>query len=211
MEMLYRIKLDYESKGEASELATLFSRACRELEDNVGYSSRSHHRLRLLDEQISELRTVLGCDELSPGECYPACPGEDGVPFAAMSLQNSQPQVANADSTAIPKEHGGRSLLQGVSRESLTERLFELKVERETLDSVCGAVAQAFRGYRFFLECLERLPDKNPAGMKLNILGIDGVGDKASCRTPSQGQDPKASALTPAGQSSIPLWLWVSS
>ncbi len=112
MEMLYRIKLDYESKGEASELATLFSRACRELEDNVGYSSRSHHRLRLLDEQISELRTVLGCDELSPGECYPACPGEDGVPFAAMSLQNSQPQAANADSTAIPKEHGGRSLLQ---------------------------------------------------------------------------------------------------
>lgn len=110
--MLYRIKLDYESKGEASELATLFSRACRELEDNVGYSSRSHHRLRLLDEQISELRTVLGCDELSPGECHPACPGEDGVPFAAMSLQNSQPQAANADSTAIPKEHGGRSLLQ---------------------------------------------------------------------------------------------------
>ena len=59
MEMLYRLKRDYEKNHEASEISTLFHKACEQMYQQMKGNSVSVERLETLDAQIKELEEKL--------------------------------------------------------------------------------------------------------------------------------------------------------
>ena len=59
MEMLYRLKRDYEKNHEASEISILFQKACEQMYQQMKGNSVSVERLETLDAQIKELEEKL--------------------------------------------------------------------------------------------------------------------------------------------------------
>ena len=59
MEMLYRVKRDYESNGENSEIAARFREACERVDRQTGKNSFCRERLETLEMQIKELEENL--------------------------------------------------------------------------------------------------------------------------------------------------------
>ena len=70
-------------------------------------------------------------------------------------------------------EEGSEATIYASLAADLRTRLDELKKERDILESEQGATSAMRRNYEFFLRCLTELPEKNDAGMKMNVNGLD--------------------------------------
>ena len=143
MEMLYRLKQDYDANGEASWLIQKFRHICGH--SNMPHSANyySTRRRDVLDAQIRELEENL------------------------QMLTEKQPPVPEINPTpdnTIP-----------LVRE-LQLRLDVYRQEREILQATQEENFAQKRNFNFFLQCLQKLPEKNAAGMKLNIHGLEAGG-----------------------------------
>lgn len=129
MEMLYRLKREYQMYGEKSWLSSEFERVCNAAEGRMRGSSSSVNRKNLLDGQIREAETRLEQINLS----------------------------AAAESEA----------------ENLHLQLESYRKEKAALEAEQEETTALRRNYELFLECLQELPETNPAGMRMNINGLD--------------------------------------
>ncbi|HCT90489.1 MAG TPA: hypothetical protein DF613_03760 [Lachnospiraceae bacterium] len=139
MEMLYRLKRDYDAHREASWLVQSFLNIYghTDVPDTSGCSTP---RSDVLDAQIRELEEHLQT-------------------LTAKGLRSS-------DAGAAPDSHA--PLIRDLQR-----RLEAYRQEKEILQATREKKAAHERNFDVFLQCLQKLPEKNAAGMKLNINGLD--------------------------------------
>ena len=75
--------------------------------------------------------------------------------------------------TSGAEEDGSEAAIYASLAADIRIRLEELKKERDILESEQGATSAMQKNYEFFLRCLTELPEKNDAGMKMNVNGLD--------------------------------------
>mgnify|MGYP000276069565 CR=1 FL=1 len=73
MEMLYRLKRDYEKNHEASEISILFQKACEQVYQQMKGNSVSVERLETAGCQIKELEEKTAGDDRPSGYCHAGC------------------------------------------------------------------------------------------------------------------------------------------
>lgn len=129
MEMLYRLKREYQMYGEKSWLSSEFGRVCEAADMRMSGGSHSANRRELLDGQIRETEARL---------------------------------------KQIPSTAEGES-----EKQQLHLQLDSYRRERAALEAEQGEAAVMKRNYELFLECLQELPETNPAGMQMKINGLD--------------------------------------
>jgi hypothetical protein len=64
--------------------------------------------------------------------------------------------------------------------EELRRRLADLQQQRSILQTEQEILQTMEEHFEFFLNCLNELPEVNPAGMKLNVNGLDVQGDRSN-------------------------------
>ena len=198
MEMLYRVKRDYESNGENSEIAARFREACERVDRQTGKNSFCRERLETLEMQIKELEenlnqtlgkqvealrhAALKKDELLRQSYEDGAIAFDDI---EVDLVNGRTSTNLGSSWGAGMAMGLTAGISGTGEEGseatiyaslaadLRTRLDELKKERDILESEQGATSAMRRNYEFFLRCLTELPEKNDAGMKMNVNGLD--------------------------------------
>ena len=198
MEMLYRVKRDYESNGENSEIAARFREACERVDRQTGKNSYCRERLETLELQIKELEenlnqtlgkqvealrhAALKKDELLRQSYEDGAIAFDDI---EVDLVNGRTSTNLGSSWGAGMAMGLTAGISGTGEEGseatiyaslaadLRTRLDELKKERDILESEQGATSAMRRNYEFFLRCLTELPEKNDAGMKMNVNGLD--------------------------------------
>lgn len=150
MEMLYRLKRDYETHGEASWLVQNFRQAGARSDSQHGANYYPTQRRDILDAQIRELE-----DDLR-----------------ALTAK----QARHPESRSSPHN---LSLIR-----ELQLRLEVYRQERELLQTTQEESYTLKKNFRLFLQCLGKLPEKNAAGMKLNIHGLDTVIGQSALTAP---------------------------
>ena len=198
MEMLYRVKRDYESNGENSEIAARFREACERVDRQTGKNSFCRERLETLEMQIKELEenlnqtlgkqvealrhAALKKDELLRQSYEDGAIAFDDI---EVDLVNGRTSTNLGSSWGAGMAMGLTAGISGTGEEGseatiyaslaadLRTRLDELKKERDILESEQGATSAMRRNYEFFLRCLTELPEKNDVGMKMNVNGLD--------------------------------------
>lgn len=188
MEMLYALKRDYVSKREQSYLATEFKKAYETAYKRMGKNSYSIQRIELLNSQIKELEqnyqramsqqvemtrnaalesyidqnTFLSSKELPLGDT------EIGV---RSRLATGNREIPYVSMRTIGKG-GGEATYADIAGD-LKKQLEDYKKERATLEAEQEVTSVMKQNYSFFLQCLMALPEKNFAGMKMNVNGLD--------------------------------------
>lgn len=158
MEMLYRIKRDYQLNGEDSEIVKSFRLAydalCKK-EINSGFIEQ---KLQLLDMQIKEL------DE---GYCK-AVQKKETASYAA-GITFGQGNILEGHLSASGSAYAKLA-------EDLKKRLDTKKEERKRLMADRGVAQIMKQNFDAFLAAVNALPDTNDAGMSLviNALDVDG-------------------------------------
>lgn len=139
MEMLYRLKQDYDTNKESSWLVQSFRHICGRSGMQRGTSCYPTQRGDVLDAQIREL--------------------EDDL----RALTTGQPQISETETA--PNPHASRI-------RELQLCLDASRQEKEILQTPSEENYHQKKHFSLFLQCLQKLPEKNAAGMKLNIHGL---------------------------------------
>lgn len=153
MEMLYRIKRDYQLNGEESEIMKGFGAAykaiCRK-EVNSGFIEQ---KLKLIDLEIKEL----------DANYQKVLQKLETVNYAAG--------ISLGGSYGIMLESSGETYTK--LADDLKKRLDEKKSEKERLMEERGVAKTMKQNFEAFLTAVNSLPDQNRAGMRLNINALD--------------------------------------
>lgn len=156
MELLYRIKRDYQLNGEESEIMKNFSilyRALCKKEVNSGFIEQ---KIKLLDLEIKDL--------------------DDNYQKVMRKLEtvNYAAGISLGGNHGITLETSGDTYAK--LADDLKKRLNEKKKERERLIADRGVAKNMKQNFEAFLTAVNALPDDNDAGMRLNIntLDVDG-------------------------------------
>lgn len=196
MEMLYRIKRDYEEKGDGSEIVVRFREACERMDRQNGKNSCCRERLETLEMQIKELegqlnRTVgkqveasrlaaIERDELLRQSYEDGTIAFDDIEVDLVNGRTSTnlgtswgAGMAGTAADTAGTEEGSEVTIYASLAADIRARLEELKKERDTLESEQGATSAMRKNFDFFLRCLMELPEQNNAGMKMNVNGLD--------------------------------------
>ena len=176
MEMLYRIKRDYDARGEDSDLMRLFrERIEREKQMNKEYL---YAQVRIEAQKDEITRLVKERDDL------------DARRLEAMQLavkEQEQEMVwtfdmdDDVDVSEFFRDEGDGDIedeagVYAALVAEIDQRIEAAKKALEELEQGEGVVYTLENNFRIFLNCLEGLPETNPAGMKLNINTIDTQG-----------------------------------
>lgn len=153
MEMLYRIKRDYQLNGEESEIvknfAVVYQAICKK-EINSGFVEQ---KLKLVDLEIKELDTN-----------YQKV-------LRKLETVNYAAGITLGGNYGIMLESSGGTYAK--LAEDLKKRLDEKKTEKERLMAERGVAKIMKQNFEAFLAAVNALPDQNSAGMKLNINALD--------------------------------------
>lgn len=197
MEMLYSIKRDYAVRGENSEICRRFQkeyeRECMRQKEQgqvtSGWRLRTlEDEIRELKEQTEEMRRTLDRTEaqemirITEEEKNTAAGRRQKEGEAGKSHSMGRPltEILSPDKIEIAaSEDVNERMPAGKISGKLQEKeklLEELIKEKEYLEGEQENPAAMKKEFVFFLECLEKLPEKNRAGRKLNINGLDTQG-----------------------------------
>ena len=150
MEMIYRIKREYEQNGENSDIMKSFKKAFDSLCRKEINSSFVEQKLNLLDHEIEDLennyKTVV---ERMQMENY------------AASIQIGQ-SVSQTGIQAYKK-----------LAEDLKRRIENKKQERKVLMGERGVAQNMKDNFEDFIAALTALPNENGAGMRINVNTLD--------------------------------------
>lgn len=145
MEMLYWLKRDWEGNGENSWLNQEFKRAYDMACKRFNANQRSILRMEVLNGQIRELEEKIQREAKK------------------MSVGGSF-----ADSVVEKNQMADESLI-----EDMRISLDAYQKERATLESEQSITGTMKRNFDFFIQCLKQLPERNEAGLKMNINRLD--------------------------------------
>lgn len=187
MEMLYRLKRDYEKNHEASEISTLFRKACEQMYQQMKGNSVSVERLETLDAQIKELEEKL---QETIGRQVTAM--RDAVLEQNLELNESLAEgnitldeidsdirnglTGNDIGTSFyhaDYEEGSEIEAYASLAKDIRQRIESFRKEKETLSQEQGALTVMKKNFDLFIACLKELPEQNAAGMPLKVNGLD--------------------------------------
>lgn len=157
MELLYRLKRDYERNGNNSEIVKRFADVLkRELKRNTKYLY-SFEQSKIIKEEIkflSEKRLEIIENRASSQDvqCYFAVPEHEGF------YEEREADAWDSDLMDLERAIKEKQI-----------RLKELEYRNRRITSLR-------KNFELFIGCLEDLPDTNPAGMRLNVNTIDRMG-----------------------------------
>ena len=163
MEMLYRLKREYEELGDESGFVKDFKEALKTVyEESLaksGAKSYNEQRLALLNQEIETLEAQ---KEEALENKVTAISEEAAAMYDAqeMGLEYEPPAESAAD-------------LYAQLANDIQNRIEALNREKEALEGDQEKTVTMKRNFDFFIECLLALPEKNGAGMKMNVMGLD--------------------------------------
>lgn len=117
MEMLYRLKRDYETKGEQSEISARFKQAYASIERHMRGSTISARRLETLDAQLKEWRDTL---EAMAETQTAALPEAEEIRRRICDLEKEKRMLENEQSVLIVMQRNFDFFIECLKR--LTER-----------------------------------------------------------------------------------------
>lgn len=158
MEMLYRIKRDYQLKGEDSEIMRSFQIVYEALRKKEVNSTFIEQKLKLLEMQIQELESSYQ---------KVLCQKESASYAAGITL--GQRREGGLWEETI--EASG--IVYARLAEDLKKSLEEKKTEYNQLLEERGMAQTMKKNFDAFLAAVNALPDMNSAGMRLNIHALD--------------------------------------
>ena len=172
----------------------LFREACERVDHQTGKNSYSRERLETLELQIQELEANLNKTQgkqvealrhaaLKKDELLRQSYEDGTIAFDDIEVDlvngrtstnlGSSWSAGMAAGTSGAEEDGSEAAIYASLAADIRIRLEELKKERDILESEQGATSAMQKNYEFFLRCLTELPEKNDAGMKMNVNGLD--------------------------------------
>ncbi len=166
MELLYRLKREYEERGDESGFVNEFKAALKTVyEDSLGKNGAgdvTSRRLALLNQEIEALKAQ---KEDALENKVAAISEETAAMYDAreLGLEYEQPAESAAD-------------LYAKLAEDIQHKIEALYKEKAALEGDQEATVTMKENFDLFLECLLALPEQNRAGMKLNVNGRDIAG-----------------------------------
>lgn len=187
MEMLYQLKRDYETNGDASWLATQFRMVCEQIDRVNGNNCYGSQQIDMLEEQIKELEQKLHETLGKQMEAQRTAAMErdellqQGLGDGSVALDDIDVDMWNGVSgmtlgtqwLSDEGEEGSEAAIYAKLADDIRGRIEQLKKERTSLELEQGATTVMRKNFDFFLRCLRELPETNAAGMKLNVNGLD--------------------------------------
>lgn len=187
MEMLYRLKRDYEKNHEASEISTLFHKACEQMYQQMKGNSVSVERLETLDAQIKELEEKL---QETIGRQVTAMRDavleqnlelNESLAEGNITLDEIDSDIRNgltgndigASFYHADYEEGSEIEAYASLAKDIRQRIESFRKEKETLSQEQGALTVMKKNFDLFIACLKELPEQNAAGMPLKVNGLD--------------------------------------
>lgn len=187
MELLYRLKHDYEEHGDAAEIVRMFNDAYDKAYQKVRNSSVSAQRMEAITGQIKELEEKLqetighqveamrdAAMEQNAGLNESIANGDLTMDEVELDIRNGLTMNPSATSFYdVKAEEGSELEIYNQLAKDIRERIEALKEEKRVLENEQGDLAVMKKNFKFFLSCLKALPDHNPAGMPLVVNGLD--------------------------------------
>lgn len=187
MELLYRLKHDYEEHGDAAEIVRMFNDAYDKAYQKVRNSSVSAQRMEAVTGQIKELEEKLqetighqveamrdAAMEQNAGLNESIANGDLTMDEVELDIRNGLTMNPSATSFYdVKAEEGSELEIYNQLAKDIRERIEALKEEKRVLENEQGDLAVMKKNFKFFLSCLKALPDHNPAGMPLVVNGLD--------------------------------------
>ncbi len=134
MEMLYRLKYDYETKGDGSDIVRMFKAAYDKFYRKVKNSAVSAQRIEALDDQVKELEVKL--NEIIGKQVV-------AMREAAMEQnENLKEAIANGDLSIGDLEMDIRN---GLTASDLGTRMYSIDVEEGSVVETYNTLANEIR------------------------------------------------------------------
>ena len=187
MEMLYKLKRDYDANGENSFICTAFKEAYDKTFHRVKGSSVSVQRMEALEGQIKELekklqetigRQVTAMREAAleqNAELNEAIArGEISIDDIELDIRNGlKANTIGISFYNVQEEEGSEVEIYRQLSNDIRQRIESLRKEKATLEKEQGVLGIMKKNFEFFLACIKELPETNPAGMALKVNGLD--------------------------------------
>lgn len=151
MEMLYRLKRDYQQNGQASELIEKYQCVYNETYLKLAPQDYSLQRRYELSTQIQKLE-----------ESYQKTAGME-VPETRPGAQTSVWQERKTESEAIYKS----------LKTDIRQKIEDLQAQKQKLEPGQGILETMKQNFERFLKCLLDLPETNYAGFPLQVNKLD--------------------------------------
>lgn len=200
MEMLYRMKTEYQEKGEDSSFSCEFRKACRNTYESLGGTGALLLQIDALDDRIRTLTGQLETarakmlessltPEITPAEKQTAMQKPETIP-AEKQTDMQKPGITPAEKrNAVQKPENTSAVNQQAVQENASVETSAAVVYAKLLGDISRKIAECEeekkkrteevtltltmkQNYDFFIRCLMALPDKNRAGERLNVNGI---------------------------------------
>lgn len=162
MELLYRLKWDYEARGKDSWIENEFQSVYHRVFEQLKGNSYVLQRMEILDKRMKELESTL----------------QKTVEQQAESITD----VGN-DEAAHTEDLHEKAIYLALA-DNLSLRIEEYRREREALEKDQEVIGGMKKNYDFFVECLKKMPALNSADMKTDIDSCARKRQKEAERTP---------------------------
>lgn len=163
MEMLYKLKREYEYNGNDSWFVKDFKVALKAVyEDSLtkgGAGDLTAQRLALLNQEIETLKAQK----------------EEALENKVTAISEETAAMYDAREMGIDYEPPAESAADLYSKlaDDIQHKIEALYREKESLEGDQETTVTMKENFDFFIDCLLALPEKNKAGMKLNVNGRD--------------------------------------
>lgn len=187
MEMLYRLKRDYDANGDNSWLMRQYAQAYNAAYKRSKGGGYSAERMALLNDRIRDLEENLRKTTSRQMEAMRSAAIEQSVELrqaldaGEVTLDEIEVDIRKGirgGDMRQPVWSGGQEeaeVYANLARD-ISKRLEECRAEKASLEAELGSTATMRKNFDFFLRCLAELPETNPDGGKINVNGLDTEG-----------------------------------
>ena len=177
MEMLYRLKRDYEENKEQSELAVKYRECQREPEDHSGRILELRELLQKLEQECKRLmkKQMEAQKQMAERErVYLQESLQESIRDGSIQMDNIMEGMdqQRVDSVYTPAAGSAEAMYNELLKDIL-KRKEELENELHILEESSEGGIILKKRYEYFLEELLALPEQNRYGQKLVVHGLD--------------------------------------
>lgn len=187
MEMLYRLKYDYETKGDGSDIVRMFKAAYDKFYRKVKNSAVSAQRIEALDDQVKELEVklneIIGKQVVAMREAAMEQNEnlKEAIANGDLSIGDLEMDIRNGLTASdlgtrmysIDVEEGSVVETYNTLANEIRKCMDDLRKERSMLENEQGELGNMKKNFDFFIDCLKQLPEQNTAGMPLKVYGLN--------------------------------------
>ena len=177
MEMLYRLKRDYEENKEQSELVVKYRECQKEPEDHSGRILELRELLQKLEQECKRLmkKQMEAQKQMAERErVYLQESLQESIRDGSIQMDNIMEGMdqQRVDSVYTPVAGSAEAMYNELLKDIL-KRKEELENELHTLEQGSEGGIILKKRYEYFLEELLALPEQNRYGQKLVVHGLD--------------------------------------